>query len=341
MKLYPLLMAPYFRHGAQTPWGGDTLRDMLMKPAPEQAGESLEVSALEGMESVVRNGAHAGQSLRRIFEQWGAALTGTEDPVFPLMLKFLDARDSLSLQVHPDDAYAAREGKLGKTEAWMILSCDPGAKLAYGMDADADPAELFASGDPAAIEAAVHWKTVRPGDVYYIPAGMLHALGAGTLAYEIQQSSDATYRVWDWGRLGLDGRPRALHTRQAGDVTRPELQLDKIYGTTSLCHGGSRTYYICNRYFEMCRLNISGRMPLSNGRMHFVTPLAPCRLIWEDEVLELNPFDTAVIPAALEGVSIECDSGDGKALMSSTSDRAALRAELGYRAENVAGLCEE
>lgn len=341
MTLYPLLMAPYFRHGAQTPWGGDALRDMLMKPAPEQTGESLEVSTLEGMESVVRNGAHAGQSFRRVFEQWGSALTGTDDAVFPLMLKLLDARTFLSVQVHPDDAYAAREGKLGKTEAWMILSCDSGAKIAYGMDANAAPAKLFASGDAAAIEAAVRWKTVRPGDVYYMPAGMLHALGAGILAYEIQQSSDVTYRVWDWGRLGKDGQPRELHIQQAIDVVRPELQLEKVYGTTSLCRGGSRTYYVCNRYFEMCRLNISGRMPLSDGRMHFVTPLAPCRLTWGDEALELNPFDTVVIPAALEDVTIECDGGDGKALMSSTSNREALRAELGYRAENVAGLCEE
>ena len=160
MTLYPLLMAPYFRHGAQTPWGGDALRDMLMKPAPEQTGESLEVSTLEGLESVVRNGAHAGQSFRRVFEQWSSALTGTDDAVFPLMLKLLDARTFLSVQVHPDDAYAAREGKLGKTEAWMILSCDSGAKIAYGMDANAAPAKLFASGDAAAIEAAVRWKTV-------------------------------------------------------------------------------------------------------------------------------------------------------------------------------------
>ena len=340
MTLYPLLMAPCFRSGEETPWGGSMLRDAFMKDAPEQTGESLEISALPGRESLVRNGVHAGKTLNSMIELWGEQLTGKMDGDFPLLLKLIDARETLSVQVHPDDAYAGANegGKLGKTEAWVILNCEPGARLAYGVNAEGKPlAEIFEAGAEA-VEGALNWVDVRPGDVYYIPSGMVHAIGAGIQLYEIQQSSDVTYRFWDWGRVGKDGKPRALHIRQALDVTDPEMHMEKLWGATSLCKGGSRTYYISNRYFELCRLNVSGAMPLSDGRMLFLTPTAPCTLRWGDEALELDPFDSVLVPAGLEGVTIE--SEDCKVLMSSPSDREALRRELGYRAENVAGLTE-
>lgn len=340
MTLYPLLMAPYFRSGSETPWGGNMLRDAFMKDAPEQTGESLEISALPGRESVIRNGIHAGKSLSRLVELWGEALTGSSAGDFPLLLKLIDARDTLSVQVHPGDDYARthENGKLGKTEAWVVLNCEAGAKLAYGVNTRGrDLSEIVADGKDA-IEAALNWVDVRPGDVYYIPNGTMHAIGAGIQIYEIQQSSDLTYRFWDWGRVGKDGQPRPLHIAQALDVTDAGIHLDKIFGTTSLCRGGSRTYYISNAYFELCRLNVSGRMPISDGRMHFLTPLAPCRLRWAEDELDLSPFDSVLAPAGLEGVEIE--SEDCKVLMSSPSNREWLRAELGYRAENVAGLTE-
>ena len=136
MNEYPLLMSPFFRHGAETPWGGSMLRDAFMKDAPDdQTGESLEVSALPGRESVVRNGVHAGKTLARMAEIWGENLTGKTNGAFPLLLKLLDAREALSVQVHPTDDYALKhEGKLGKTEAWVILGAEPGAKIAYGLD---------------------------------------------------------------------------------------------------------------------------------------------------------------------------------------------------------------
>ena len=335
MTLYPLLMAPYFRSGTETPWGGTMLRDAFMKDAPEQTGESLEISALPGRESVVRNGAHAGLSLNRMCELWGEALTGKAGG-FPLLLKLIDAQDTLSVQVHPGDDYAREHenGKLGKTEAWVILNCDAGARIAYGLNAGGKtPAELY-TGD--AVEAALNWVNVRPGDVYYIPNGLVHALGPGIQLYEIQESSDLTYRVWDWNRVNIDGQPRPLHIRQAADVTRAELHPDKLRGVTSLCAGGSRTYYISDSNFELCRLNVSGAMPLSDGRMLFLTPLGPCKLRWGEEEMDLMPFDSVLVPAGLEGVVIESD--DCKVLMSSLPRQEALRSELGYRAEGVAGL---
>ena len=336
-KLYPLMMAPYFRHGADTPWGGHMLRDAFLKDAPEDVtGESLEISALAGHESVVANGPHAGKTLSRMIELWGDALTGSIDGPFPLLLKLLDAQQPLSVQVHPGDDYAmAHEGKLGKSEAWVILNAEPGAKIVYGLDAGGE--DLRAIVEAGRLEDCLHWETVRPGDVFYIPHGMVHALGAGIQCYEIQQSSDATYRFWDWGRLGLDGKPRALHTEKALDVSRPSLKLARQEGTTVLCRGGSRTYYISDENFELCRLNLSGRMPLESGRMLFLTPMSACELRWGDDVLLMDAFDSVLVPAAMEGAVL---AGETKVLMSSLPDRPALIRELDYRAENVAGLLD-
>ena len=338
-NLYPLLMAPCFRSGAQTPWGGTLLRDALMKDAPENdvTGESLEISALAGLESVVANGPQAGKSLSRMIDLWGKDLTGVSDGDFPLLLKLVDAAQALSVQVHPGDDYAAaHEGKRGKSEAWVVLNAEPGAKLVYGLDTRGeDLREIVAEGR---LEDCLRWETARPGDVFYLPSGTVHALGAGILVYEIQQSSDVTYRFWDWGRTGKDGKPRELHVEKALDVTVADRALKKLEGATVLCKGGSRTYYISDAHFELCRLNLSGKMPLESGRMLFVTPMGPCALRWGDEELILNPFDSVLIPAALEGVSLQ---GETKALMSSLPDRPALIAEMGYRAENVAGLLDD
>lgn len=340
MSLYPLLMAPCFRSGEETPWGGCMLRDAFMKDAPQQAGESLEISALPGRESMVRNGAHAGKNLSRMIELWGRELTGSDEPGFPLLLKLIDAAETLSVQVHPGDAYAREHegGKLGKTEAWIVLNCEEGAKLAYGLDAQGRSMREIANGGAQAIEGALHWENVRPGDVFYIPSGMVHAIGAGMQIYEIQQSSDVTYRFWDWGRVGKDGQPRPLHTEQAIAVTDASLKPSKCIGTTALCKGGSRTYYISNPYFELCRLNLSGKMPIDDGRMLFITPFGPCKIGWDGEEMELAPFDSVLVPAGLKDVYLE--SEDCKVMMSSPSNREALRQELGYRAENVAGLMD-
>jgi mannose-6-phosphate isomerase len=272
-----------------------------------------------------------------MIERWGEALTGKYEGEFPLLLKLLDARDMLSVQVHPGDAYAAanENGKLGKTEAWVILSADEGARIAYGLDTKGEPlADIVARGE---LENALNWETVRPGDVFYIPSGMIHTLGEGVLVYEIQESCDLTYRFWDWDRVDEQGNRCELHVEKALQVCKPDLRLEKIEGTTVLCKGGSRTYYISDNHFELCRLNLSGTMPLESGRMLLLTPLTPCELRWGEESMTLNAFDSVLVPAGLEGVALE---GDTKVLMSCLPDREKLIAELGYRAENVAGLME-
>ena len=337
MNLYPLLMAPSFRHGEETPWGGHMLRDALMKDAPADAtGESLEICAQEGHESMVANGPHAGKSLSRMIELWGEALTGTANGEFPLLLKLLDPQMPLSVHLHPDDAYArAHEGMCGRTEAWIILNAEPGSEIIYGLDTrGADLGTIVAEGR---IKDCLRRRKVRPGDVYYIPGGMTHSLCEGVLAYEIGQDSPLSYRFWDWDRVDEAGNAREVHVEKALAACKPDLNLENIEGTTVLCKGGSRTYYISDTHFELCRLNLSGTMPLESGRMLFLTPLSPCALRWGEEEMELKAFDSVLVPAQLEGVALV---GETKVLMSCLPDRPKLIEELGYRAENVAGLVD-
>ena len=337
MSLYPLLMAPTFRHGEDTPWGGNMLRDTLMKDAPEGAtGESLEISALPGHESMVANGVHAGKALSRMIDLWGEELTGLPDGSFPLLLKLLDTQMPLSVQVHPGDEYAqAHEGTPGKSLAWIILNAEPGAKIVYGVDTRGEPMEKIVS--EGRLEDHLRWKNVRPGEVYYIPDGMVHALGEGILCYELGQSCDANYRMFDWNRVNQNGQPRELQLDKALEVVKADLKLEKIEGTTVLCKGGSRTYYISDTHFELCRLNLSGKMPLESGRMLFLTPLSPCELRWDEGEMTVDAFASVLVPAGLGNVVLE---GDTKVMMSCLPDREKLAEELGYRAENVAGLVE-
>ncbi|MBO4298891.1 MAG: mannose-6-phosphate isomerase [Clostridia bacterium] len=337
--LYPLKMTPYFRHGEETPWGGRALGDYFGKDIPDdRTGESLEISALPGRESVVQNGELAGLPLNRVIDEWGRDLTGDAEG-FPLLLKLLDAREMLSVQVHPDDAYAGAHegGKLGKTEAWLVIAAEPGSKLVYGVQADTSE-ELRAQVEAGKLEENLRWVGVQPGDVLYIPHGCVHALGGGLVIYEIQQSSDVTYRFWDWGRVGKDGKPRTLHTEDALAVSRPGLKLEKLPGATLITTGGSKTAYISDANFELWRLNVAGDMPLESGRMLLLTSLGEAEVKWDGGSFPLNPGESCLAPAALEGVTI---SGRTAVMCATLPDRPALREALGYRAELVAGLTKD
>ncbi len=206
---YPLKLLPVCKEAV---WGGDLLKRRFGKACDlEKAAESWELTVRPQEQSRIENGACAGMTL-------GAYL---QTDRFPLLVKLIDANDRLSIQVHPDDAYAAQFGERGKTEMWVILEAQPGAMLTCGLRAGAT-VETFAEAVAAGkTEAQLREVPVRPGDVFFLPAGLVHAIGAGILLAEIQQNSDLTYRVYDYNRPGLDGKPRPLHIRQALDVIRP------------------------------------------------------------------------------------------------------------------------
>ena len=218
--LYPLRFQPILRRYL---WGGRRL-ETLGKSLGDgnDYAESWEIADHGADQSRVIAGPLAGMTLSELVTLHGQALLGRHAPQqqFPLLIKFLDAHSQLSLQVHPDDARAARltPPSRGKTEAWVILAAEPGSYLFAGLRRGIDRALLTHEVARHTCELCVERIQPRPGDCYFLPAGVLHALGPGLLVAEVQQTSDVTYRLYDWNRLGPDGKPRALHIEEALDA---------------------------------------------------------------------------------------------------------------------------
>lgn len=202
-----------------TIWGGEGIAPFKgIETAQTCVGESWELSGVKGDESVVADGPEAGMKLPELLEKFGPAITGERNfkrygTRFPLLIKFIDARADLSVQVHPDDALARRLGQEnGKTEMWYVIDAAPGTRLANGFREPVDPADyerLVESGD---IEKVLNFCPIKPGDVFFIPAGRVHTIGAGAFVLEIQQTSNTTYRIYDYHRKDASGNERQLHT---------------------------------------------------------------------------------------------------------------------------------
>lgn len=216
--LYPLRFELILRRYL---WGGRRLGDLLGKPiGPENDyAESWELCDHGADQSRVALGPLAGATLGELVARRGRELLGRHDPLprFPLLFKFLDASRTLSVQVHPDDALAARHDPpdSGKTEAWVVLAAEPGSRVYAGLRPGVGREELASAVRDGVVESLLHAFEPRVGDCVLIPAGIVHALGAGLVVAEIQQSSDLTYRLFDWNRVGPDGRPRTLHIDEA------------------------------------------------------------------------------------------------------------------------------
>ena len=231
--MYPLRFEPLFRRYI---WGGRRLADVLKKPIGDQtAAESWEVVDHQDDQSIVRFGDLSGKSLRELIAEHGNDLIGKElmkkisaDSLpdhlrnrFPLLLKFLDANRNLSVQVHPDDEFGATLSPpdLGKTEAWYVMHADPGSKIYAGLKAGVSAESFRSAIESGDTESTLHSFEPKQGDCVFIRAGTQHAIGAGLLIAEIQQASNTTFRVYDWGRVGADGQPRELHIEQAIKAT--------------------------------------------------------------------------------------------------------------------------
>jgi mannose-6-phosphate isomerase len=220
--LYPLL----FEDNLHTiVWGGHRLKPMKYLPADEEPiGESWEISAVKSSRSIVKNGPLAGTDLDTLTREYKELLMGVNvyqkyGDQFPLLIKFIDAAKDLSIQVHPNDQLAAkRHQTFGKTEMWYIIKADPGAKLYSGFKSPISKYEYEKRIEDHSICEVLQEHEVKAGDVFFIPAGRVHAICGGILLAEVQQSSDITYRIFDYNRPGLDGKPRQLHTELAKDA---------------------------------------------------------------------------------------------------------------------------
>ena len=216
--LYPLTFQPIFKDRV---WGGREMERLYQKKLPpgRPIGESWEISDRPGDISVIANGPLAGKNLRWLMENHRAELLGNVKPAtgdrFPLLCKILDAREKLSLQVHPPAGKAAELGGEPKTEMWFIADAAPGAELFVGLKRGVTRAEFEGKIQTGEVAECFHRVPVRAGDAMFLPSGRVHAIGAGLVIFEIQQNSDTTYRVFDWNRVGLDGKPRELHVAQS------------------------------------------------------------------------------------------------------------------------------
>ena len=269
--LYPLKLS----YVTKSPlWGGKRLLQGWSIAAAGQhtIGEAWMLTVREKDMSVIQNGALAGMTMKDYIASYGNGVVGTsyDGGAFPLLIKLIDATDRLSVQVHPDDDYAARvENDRGKTEMWYIVEADEGAEIIYGLK-DGMSAEQFRTAvREGRLSETMHHCPVKAGETYFIPSGMLHAIGAGILIAEIQQNCDLTYRVYDYDRRQPDGSLRELHVEKALDVTVPfsDAQVDAIRYEAGAPESDA-TLAHC-RYFKTVKHDVNGEATLTVGKASF------------------------------------------------------------------------
>jgi len=253
VKLYPFLFEPNLH---TIVWGGKRLRPYKgLEPSEEPIGESWEVSAVPSSTSIISNGVLAGKDLNSVISMSPARILGGKvarkyDGKLPLLVKFIDAEKDLSIQVHPNDEMAQREhGKFGKSEIWYIIDAKPGSHLYAGFKDEITPKEYKQRVEDGTIVEVLAKHSVKAGDVFYLPAGRVHAICGGILLAEVQQSSDVTYRIFDYNRPGMDGRPRELHTDLASQALN--FHVEDEYRTQYNDVAGRANRIIDSPYFSV------------------------------------------------------------------------------------------
>ena len=258
-KIYPLLFEPNLH---PVIWGGNQLRSYKgLAPSDEPIGESWEVSAVPSSTSIVSNGKWKGRELTSVINEYPIAILGQKvnekyNGKLPLLVKFIDAKNDLSIQVHPNDEMAMREhGKMGKSEMWYIIKADEGAHLYAGFKQEITPDEYQKRIADGTITEVLADHQVKAGDVFYLPAGRVHAICGGIMLAEVQQSSDVTYRIYDYNRPGLDGKPRELHTELAAKAL--DYHVEKNYRTEYIETDNKALHIIDSPYFDVRVMELS------------------------------------------------------------------------------------
>lgn len=310
MNLYPLTFTPIFKERI---WGGEKLEKELHKPIHQPLiGESWEVSTVKGDISVIDNGALKGTSLQTLIEQAPEALLGRAvykrfGTDFPLLIKFIDAAQDLSIQVHPDDALAkARHNSFGKTEMWYIMEADPNASIIIGFNRNVSKEEYQSHLENKTLSQLLNYEKVSHGDMFFIPAGKIHAIGAGVLLAEIQQTSDITYRVYDFDRKDKHGNYRELHTELALDAIDFERKDDfrKSYSSRE----NTINPAVASPYFTTDYLKITQETPLtlSGDSFHIYIGVAgKGSLQYGDMELPLEKGKTLLVPASCKEIRLK------------------------------------
>lgn len=259
----PLFLNPVFQEKI---WGGNKLATNFDYNIPsDKTGECWAISAHPNGTCTIQNGPYAGVTLDTLWQDHPELFGHPTEPVFPLLTKILDANDDLSVQVHPDDAYGmAHEGELGKTECWYIIDAEDGAEIIYGHHAKTK-AELEQMINEGRWDDLLRRVKVKAGEFYHVPSGTIHAIGAGIMILETQQSSDTTYRVYDYDRLGDDGNPRELHIQQSVDVSMvPHIDPELAIKETAI-DGSHVIEYVRTPFFNVYEWQVKGQLHLTQG----------------------------------------------------------------------------
>ena len=315
--MYPLKFNPILKSMI---WGGEKMRQYkAIDTDQKNIGESWELSGVPGNESVVSNGEFAGRTITELIKEYGAELLGrhvyeTCGEKFPLLIKFIDARDDLSIQVHPDDAMAqAVHGQpFGKTEMWYVVSADKDAHLMSGLSAEITPEEYVSRVENNTITDVLCDYKVQSGDVFFLPAGRIHSIGKGCFIAEIQQTSDLTYRIYDFGRLGLDGKPRELHTELAKDAI--DYSVSEDYRTAYTATQNEDTPLVECEYFKTHLLDLTEPLSVDvKSKDSFLIVIClegKGKLIdSEGNVVSLTQGETVLVPASVDNVTFVPSAG--------------------------------
>jgi len=317
-SLYPLTFQPIFKERV---WGGRCLETLYNKNLPPGVpiGESWEISDRPGDESVIANGPLAGQSLHWLMENHASEVLGNAKPAggnrFPLLCKILDARDKLSLQVHPPANKAAGLGGEPKTEMWHITDAAPGAELYAGLKRGVTRAEFESQIQSGGVAGCFHRLPVRGGDTMFLPSGRVHAIGAGLVIFEIQQNSDTTYRVFDWNRVGLDGKPRELHVPQSlASIDFNDFEPALVDNSSSTAGRFEVQALVRHPLFkvDLFRALSAETILFRQPRLRLVAVLKHCVVATAGNVsVELQPGQFCLLPASLEEVALANEVGAG------------------------------
>ena len=283
-------------------WGGNRLKNEYNKVSSlNNIAESWELTVRDDGMNIIDGGEFDGCTMAEYIEKNGFdVVTNKSMDRFPLLIKFIDAEDNLSVQVHPDDEYGMKTANsLGKTEMWYIIDAKPGAQLVYGLKAGCTVEMLKAAIESGTVEETLNYVSVKKGDVFFIPSGLVHAIGSGILLAEIQQNSNITYRVYDYNRVDKDAKPRELHVNDALNVivNRTEEEIDKIRFSTNVKN--NTTLASCG-YFKVDKFNIDGNLEFSTNAESFNSVLCldgVGYIEFAGEKFEIIKGDSYFIPA--------------------------------------------
>lgn len=317
--MYPLKLSPFFK---EIVWGGNRLREKFgYETNLNNIAEAWMLTARDDGDNIILNGDWSGRNFTEYLKE-NPGVVGTKaksDSKFPLLIKFIDAKTDLSIQVHPDDEYAITHGekdRSGKTEAWFILDCTEGAELGYGFNTEIDRETLRCAIEDGTFEKYVNKVKVKKGEIYYIPAGTLHAICGGITLAEVQQNCAITYRVYDYKRL-VDGVLRPLHVEKALDVVQTAPPSDIRTASKPVTVGDAVFTDLCEcEFFKMTTLELNGTHTLNVGEESFLSILVydGCgEIAYGDNILPVNKGESIFVPANFGGFTVK---GNFKALLS-------------------------